>query len=313
MIISASRRTDIPAFYADWFMNRIRAGFVLVRNPFNANQLRHVSLQVEDVKAIVFWTRNPQNLLPHLVELDARGYRYYFQYTITGYPRVLEHAAPDRDQACRTFVELSERIGAERVLWRYDPILLCNLVDLNNHRQGFEAIASRLRGRTRRVTISFAEIYRKTARNLGRIAGLTYSDITRDPEQLSNLAGELSRIAARHGMELRSCATAIDLTDVGVNPGSCIDGRRIETEFGILSFQQKDKGQRPRCSCIKSIDIGQYNTCLHGCVYCYATDDEQKATDNHDKHDPRSPLLIGQPMPSQKIVAASGSAQLPLF
>jgi hypothetical protein len=313
MIISASRRTDIPAFYAEWFMNRIRAGFVVVRNPFNDNQLRHVSVKAEDVEAIIFWTRNPENLLAHLDELDARGYRYSFHYTITGYPSALEGATPDQDRACRVFAELSERIGADRVFWRYDPILLCNLVDFDGHVQGFERIATRLHGKTRRVTISFAEIYRKTARNLGRIAGLTYSDITGDPELSRSLASELSRIALRHGMEIHSCATSIDLRDVGVRPGSCIDEQMIPSESGFSPSRPKDKGQRPNCNCVKSIDIGQYNTCLHDCLYCYATEDKRTAAINHARHDPHSPLLVGHPLPSQKVVMASGAMQLSLF
>lgn len=313
MIISASRRTDIPAFYAEWFMNRIRAGFVLVRNPFNANQIKHVSLKAEDVEAIVFWTRNPENLMPHLDELDDLSYRYSFHYTITGYPSALEQATPDEERACRVFVKLSERIGADRVLWRYDPILLCNLVDFASHIRGFERISARLDGKTRRVTISFAEIYRKTAKNLGRIAGLTYSDIARDPELSRTLASELSRIAIRHGMEIRSCATSIDLRDVGVRPGSCIDGRIIPSGPGFGPSRPKDKGQRPNCNCVKSIDIGQYNTCLHGCHYCYATEDNRTAAINHAGHDPDSSLLIGRPLPMQNIIKTSGTTQLSLF
>lgn len=295
MIISASRRTDIPAFYADWFMNRIRAGFALVRNPFNARQLRRVSLAVEDVDAIVFWTRNAEKLIPHLPELDARGYRYYFQYTITGYPPPLEKSTPRMAQAVRTFSRLSDLIGPERVLWRYDPILPGHFVSPGEHRERFEAIASALSGRTPRITTSVAEPYRKTRRNLDCIAGPAAAGLARDPAQLRELVGDLARIAARHGMEMRTCATVLDLTDIGVSPGKCIDEQRLKTEFGIDYPSFRDKGQRPACLCVKSIDIGQYDTCVHGCAYCYATRDMRKAAGNKARHDPDNPVLIGSP------------------
>lgn len=295
MIISASRRTDIPAFHAEWFMKRIRAGFALVRNPFDARQLRRVSLAVEDVDAIVFWTRNAEKLIPHLPELDARGYRYYFHYTITGYPRSLEKSAPTLERALATFAELGERLGPERVLWRYDPILVSNLVGVAEHRERFAAIAAALRGRTSRVTISFAELYRKTATNLGRVEGLDYTDLSREPERARELVSELARIAADCGMELRTCATAADLTAAGASPGKCIDDERLRALFGIDYPPARDKGQRPACRCVRSIDIGQYDTCLHGCVYCYATGNARLAAANMARHDPDSPLLIGRP------------------
>ena len=295
MIISASRRTDIPAFYTDWFMNRIRAGFAAVRNPFNARQLRPVSLAVADVDAIVFWTRNARKLIPHLTDLDLLGYRYYFQYTITGYPTALEKSVPGLDQAVRTFAELSERIGSQRVLWRYDPILLSNLTTIDEHLRRFEKIAAALAGKTSRVTISVAEFYQKTRKNLGRVEGLTCTDLAQDRGQLQALVASLAGIAAQHGMEMRTCASGIDLANVGVSPGKCVDEHRLKTVFGSNYPSAKDKGQRPHCNCVPSVDIGAYNTCLHGCAYCYATHNSRIAVDNMARHDPKSPLLVGQP------------------
>ncbi len=295
MIISASRRTDIPAFYSTWFINRLRAGFVLVPNPFNPGQVRRVSLAPRDVDAIVFWTRNAAPLLPHLAELDARGYRYYFHYTITGYPAPLEKSTPGLEQALQCFCQLSDAVGPDRVLWRYDPILLCNLVGFMDHQRSFAEIASALQGITTRVTISFADFYKKTQKNLRGVAGLSFSDITQDLDRSRKLVQSLARIAGHCGMDLRTCATDIDLMDHGVTSGKCIDEKRLKTVFGIDYPHQKDKGQRPACGCVKSIDIGQYNTCLHGCAYCYATYDHARAASNKTRHDPHSPVLLGQP------------------
>ena len=144
MIISASRRTDIPAFYTVWFMNRIRAGFLLSRNPFNAKQVIKVSLSPDSVDAIVFWTRNPDKLIPYFKELDSEGYRYYFQYTITGYPKSIERSVPNPLRAINTFLKVSDLLGAEKIIWRYDPILISNQVDINEHKRLFAKIANLL-------------------------------------------------------------------------------------------------------------------------------------------------------------------------
>jgi hypothetical protein len=167
MIISASRRTDIPAFFSDWFMNRVREEYLFVRNPYNAKQIKRVSLSPDSVEAIVFWTRNPDKLIPHLAELDSRGHRYYFQYTITGFPRALERSVPRPQVAIETFLRLSDLIGPEKVIWRFDPILISSLVDTAEHERIFAKIASALQGRAKRVVVSFADMYSKVNRNEG--------------------------------------------------------------------------------------------------------------------------------------------------
>ncbi|WP_368232807.1 DUF1848 domain-containing protein [Aeromonas sp. s3] len=293
MILSASRRTDIPAFYTPWFMNRIRAGFLLVRNPFNAHQISRISLLPSEVDAIVFWTRNPQMLMTHLDELDSLGYRYYFQYTITGYPKLLEHSVPRPHRAIATFSELSDRIGKDRVIWRYDPILLSNIVDLDEHKRLFKKIASMLEGKTSRVVISFADLYKKTERNLDVISELEYKDILHEQQSVLDLSSYMSEVASAHGMEIESCAEGLDLSQVGVSHGKCIDDALLMKLFGISLSERKDSGQRAECGCIRSVDIGVYNTCLHGCSYCYATYSQSSVLKNKAKHDPRSPFLIG--------------------
>lgn len=293
MIVSASRRTDIPAFYSDWFINRVREGFLLTRNPFNAHQIKRVSLKPENVEVLVFWTRNPSKLMPFLPEMDAQGYRYYFQYTITGYPRTIEKSVPNPHRAIETFIELSQQIGRDRVVWRYDPILLSNLLPLDEHKRLFTKIADALAGKTSRVVISFADFYKKTEKNLKQVDSLIYSDITQQHEQLLDLSAYMAKVAVAHGMEIQSCAEAVDVASAGVPHGKCIDDALIKDVFGLTLDEKKDSGQRKECGCIKSIDIGVYNTCLHGCSYCYATFNHDTVIKNYKKHDPSSPFLLG--------------------
>lgn len=293
MIISASRRTDIPAFYSEWFMNRIRAGFLLTRNPFNYNQISRVSLLPEDVDAIVFWTRNPTKLLPHIDELIQCGYRFYFQFTITGYPRTLDTKTLSPHKALEVFKQLADKLGKDKVIWRYDPILLSNLLPIEEHIRLFSKLARELEGHTQRVVISFADLYQKTEKNLKAVDSLNYSDITQNQSQCLLLAEKLATIASQHGLSIFSCAEDIDLLQKGIQHGKCIDEALINTLFGLQLAGMKDPGQREACGCVKSIDIGVYNTCLHGCKYCYATFNSAQANNNFKKHDPQSPFLVG--------------------
>jgi DNA repair photolyase len=293
MIISASRRTDIPAFYSEWLMNRIRAGFLLTRNPFNYHQVSRVSLLPEDVDAIVFWTRNPTKLLPHLDELTELGHRFYFQFTITGYPRALETKTLNPHKALDVFKQLSAKMGAEKVIWRYDPILFSNLLPFDEHLRLFSKLARELEGHTHRVVISFADFYQKTEKNLKTVDTLVYSDITHNHELCLSLSQKMSDIARQHGLEIYSCAEDVDLAAQGIQHGKCIDEALINNLFGLLLANNKDPGQREACGCVKSIDIGAYNTCLHGCKYCYATFNHNQANTNFKKHDPLSPFLLG--------------------
>lgn len=293
MIISASRRTDIPAFYTQWFMNRIRAGFLLTRNPFNPHQIKRVSLHPDEVDAIVFWTRNASMLMKHLDELDDIGHKYYFQYTITGYPKALESSVPRPHRAIKTFCELSDRIGSKKTIWRYDPILLSNLVDLNEHKRLFYKIASMLTGKTEKVVTSFSDIYKKTERNLRSVENLIFKDILYCDDELHELAAYMSKTASYFGMKIETCAEDIDTSNFGIEHGKCIDDLLINELFGCQIKNKKDPGQRDACGCVKSIDIGSYNTCLHGCSYCYATYSQDSVIKNKKLHVPQSPFLIG--------------------
>lgn len=290
MIISASRRTDIPAFYAPWFFNRIEAGFVLVRNPFNRKVTR-VSLLPQDVDAIVFWTRNASMLIKNIDVLKC--YNYYFQYTITGYPKLIEKNVPHPNRAINTFIELSQLIGKEKVIWRYDPILLSNLLTLNEHKRLFLKIADNLAGKTDRVVISFVDLYKKTTRNLDLITDFNYIDILNHESMMFDLVEFIVQTANERDMVVESCAESVTLEHLGLRKGKCIDDKLLKSIFNIDVSSSKDSSQREECGCIKSIDIGEYNTCLHNCAYCYATHNLEVVKKNKQKHFVDSPFLIG--------------------
>lgn len=310
MIISASRRTDIPAFYSEWLMNRIREGFCLVPNPFNTNQNSRISLAPEDVDAFVFWSKNPRPMLGVLQELNDQGFIYYFQFTLNDYPHVLEPSVPVVERRVETFLELARVLGPVRVVWRYDPIIITPATNYDYHLKAFEKLVGSLRGATRRVVVSVVDIYRKTDL---RMSGLKESGFEIDPDSASSsemfqLLSHISQVAQAANMVPFSCAEENDFTPAGVRPGSCIDFDLI-TSLGGQVTKKKDPGQRPVCGCVVSRDIGINDTCLHGCTYCYSTRNDQLARRRHTKHDPKSPVLFGHADDPHPIVAK----QLKLF
>jgi|CZCA01.1.fsa_nt_gi hypothetical protein len=298
LIISASRRTDIPAFYSEWFMNRISAGFCLVPNPLRPTQVSRVSLVQDEVDAIVFWSRDPRPLIPYLGELDTMGYRHIFQFTINGYPGLLEPGSPKLETAVAAFTRLADRIGPLRVVWRYDPIILSDITPPEYHVQRFAEIAEALEGSTMRVVVSLLDFYRKTKRRLraleqdGRIA-LWKMEASGTPGQLDGgvltMLARMAETARNRGMEITSCAEPYDLSACGIAHGACIDADMLRGALGIEVGGTKDPGQRSECRCAASRDIGVYDTCRHGCVYCYATD----GTGPGKAHDPCAPALTG--------------------
>jgi len=293
VIISASRRTDIPAFYARWLMNRLRAGYCTVPNPFNANQVMHVSLKPRDVDALVFWTRNPRPLFPFLAELDERGYRYVFNFTLLNNPRQLDAHCPNVKSSVRIFRQLSERIGPERISWRYDPIVFSNLTDDAFHRRAFEMIAGELQGHTKRCIVSVVRVYRKSVKRLRDLAAQGVELAEWSGTEIAALMQYLSEAASHHGMEVFSCAQETDYSAYGVRPGKCIDAAYIGQIFGTELADKKDPAQRSKCGCSISKDIGMYDSCLFGCRYCYATGSLDRARSNYRKHHPDSPSLLG--------------------
>lgn len=295
MILSVSRRTDVPNYYSDWFYNRIKEGFLYVRNPMNAHQISRIDLSPEVVDCIVFWTKNPANMLERLDELSK--YQYYFQFTLTGYGKDVEPGLPDkREVLIPTFQELSERVGSQRVIWRYDPILLSPHYTLDYHLKAFKEIAHSLTGYTRRVVISFVDLYVKTQRNAAGLQIQNFSD-----RDMIELAKQLADIAGKHGMEVESCAEMIDLQSVGVKHGSCIDKKLIEEIIGCKLIVGKDKNQRAECGCFESVEIGTYNTCMNRCRYCYANFNDAMVQESAKTYDVNLPLLCGSVGPDDKI------------
>lgn len=283
MIISASRRTDIPAFYPDWMMRRLREGYALVRNPFSAHQVSRVSLRKEDAELIVFWTKDAANMLPFLDELDDTGIKYLFQYTLTPYGNNIERSV-DKRRAQDCLLKLAERLGPGRVIWRYDPILLTEDWTPARHIRAFETLSGRLEGAAERCVISFVDLYRDVRRAAPFIAAPGEQD-------MREMAREMAACARRRGMIPSACAEAADLTGEGLEARGCIDPGDVSAVLGVPVAAPKDTGQRTACRCMKSIDIGAYGTCGHGCVYCYAGGGRRRTRDG----DADSPLLGSLP------------------
>ena len=293
MIISASRRTDIPAFYAEWFMNRIREGYCTVPNPFNPNQISRISLKPEDVDVIVFWTRYARPLLPFLNELNQRGYRYYFLYTLMNNPRVLDPKSPSHKRSLDTFRELSHRIGKEKVICRYDPIVFSAITDTNFHQETYHRISEELKGYTTRSVISMVDIYRKVAKRLRLLENRCIQIAEPTRTELNNLMKSLSVSARANGMEIQTCAERQDLPLHEIRPGKCVDGDLIRKVFSVDVTHRKDPSQRSACGCVASRDIGMYDTCRFECVYCYATTNVDRARERHRNHKSASPSMTG--------------------
>jgi DNA repair photolyase len=314
MIISASRRTDIPAFYHEWFMNRIKAGFCKVPNPLNTHQVSEVSLNPEDVDAIVFWTKNPKPLIPNLSELNSRGFKYYFQFTLNDYPRALEPNLPAFIKRLEVFKDLSQLIGPSLVVWRYDPIIISNITSSEFHIEKFTSIAEELKGFTKRVMISIVDFYKKTDRRLSQLEreeGYTFQRNVENDESTISLLKEIARIAKKNDMEVHTCAEERDYSLIGISPGRCIDERIIAKMTGRSMKYKKDPYQRESCLCMFSKDIGSNDTCMHGCLYCYATTNSEVAQRRYTEHNSLSPVLWGK-IPDQ-LEADKESSQKRLF
>lgn len=287
MILSVSRRTDIPNYYSDWFITRIKEGFLYVRNPMNAHQISKIDLSPEVIDCIVFWTKNPANMIEKLEDLQK--YMYYFQFTLTGYGKDVEPNLPNkREELIPTFKRLSEKIGKERVIWRYDPILISKRYTINYHLKAFEEIASSLAAYTEKAVISFVDLYSKTLRNTRE---LDIRQITN--EEMIEVAGEMAQIASKYNLIIETCAEQINLQEVGIQHGSCIDKKLIERLLGCKLIAEKDKNQREACGCFESVEVGAYNTCLNGCKYCYANFNDSKVEDHVKLYNRNSALLCG--------------------
>lgn len=288
MLLFASGRTDIPAFYADWLMNRIRAGFVDVRNPYYGHQVTRYKLTPEVVDCLVFCTKNPAPMIPHLDELKAAGFGLYFFVTITPYGKDIEPNVPEKSAVIASTRALSEKLGKERVCWRYDPIFVDATYSVSAHIRSFRTMAESLQGVTDRCIISFIDLYEKTKKNFPEVEEVNLSD-----QQF--LAQAFSRVGAETGIHIETCAEKTDLSAYGVESGACVSRKVIENAAGFRLIDTLPRQNlRQHCGCIATHDIGAYNSCPHLCRYCYANYDASLVRKNHAKHNPASSFLIGE-------------------
>jgi DNA repair photolyase len=304
IIVSASRSTDIPAFYSNWFINRLKAGYCVWYNPFNQQPM---CVAFKNTKAIVFWSKNPRPLIPYLHELDGRGIHYYFQFTLNDYGNEqFEPNVPSIEARIKTFKELSEKIGKEKVIWRFDPLVMTDKIGVDELLQKVENIGNQLNGYTEKLVFSFADIgniYKKVENNLKRLH-INYREFT--PQTMNEFAKGLCELNKNWDFSLATCAEEVNLEQYGIEHNRCIDGELMKRIFAkdedfvyYLSYGKfpekdslfpvelpkketnlKDKGQRKICGCMISKDIGIYNTCPHFCVYCYANTSKEMVKNN---------------------------------
>ncbi|MEA3558666.1 MAG: DUF1848 domain-containing protein [Candidatus Thermoplasmatota archaeon] len=297
MIISASRRTDIPTHYGEWFINRLKEERVDVVNPFNRKQMRTVDLSPDNIDAIVLWTKNPAPFFPYLDHLDDNGYNYYFHYTLNNYPKIFEPHMPDLETRIGYFKTLSERIGKERIILRYDPIIISEITPIAFHRNNLEMIRDELTDHTETLVISFLDIYRKISGRIKRIEkenDVHIVDVNKERNfhYIKECCEAIDRVFGKSHIRTTSCSEPFDLSGYGIEHGSCIDAALINRLFDREVLYKKDRNQRPKCLCTQAVDIGAYNTCISNCKYCYANYSEKVIKKNYDDHDPGATSLL---------------------
>lgn len=284
MIINTGQRTDIPAFYAEWFANRLREGVVCVRNPYNPSQVSRYRLDPTVVDVIGFCTKDPTPMFPYMDLL--KNYGQYWFVIITPYGRDMEPNVPDKHRLLEDFKRLSEQVGVNAIGWRYDPILLSERYTTAYHLRAFETMASALEGYTQTAVISFIDLYPKVRRNFPEAREVR-------PEERIRLGKALIEIASTHGMIVKPCAEGDELAPYGADCGGCMRLGDYEKAIGKKLSAPKRKGTRAGCACYLACDIGAYNTCKHLCKYCYANAEPTRVLTQSRLHDPRSPFLIG--------------------
>ncbi len=315
MIIFASYKTDIPAFYGEWFRNRLHAGFCRMVNSYNKSQHYMISLREEDVDGFVFWTKNLAPFVDTLDEVYQQGFPFVVQYTINGYPRALETRVVDANRSVKNFKSASDKYGQQAFVWRYDTIIFSTSTDADFHRDNFASLASELSGYTDEVVVSFMQLYRKTQFNLDEAARANNFDWCDPPTEVKRaLLSDLVEIADEHAMRLSIC-TQPDLTVPGVSEARCVDAQRLMNVTG-RPFRSRLKGMRLGCGCYESKDIGDYDTCPHGCVYCYAVRRRSLALKRYQDHDPLGEYLFPQkppPLSDTELLDTQRQKQLPLL
>ena len=296
MIINTGCRTDIPAFYSKWLINRIREGYVLVRNPYNPNQVTRYNLSPDVVDCLAFCTKNPEPMLKYLDEIDK--YKQYWFVTITPYGKDIEPNVPNKEKVIESFKKLSKHIGVDAIGWRYDPIFIGNNFDVNKHIYYFEKIAKELKNYTHNCTISFLDLYEKVKRNAPEIKPPNH-------EEQIQIAKVFSKIGKENNMVVHSCCEKTYLSQYGLKCNGCMSKEIVEKAIGCnLNPPNSRKNLRESCNCLMGNDIGAYNTCGHLCKYCYANANKGLVIENMKKHNDNSPFLIGDSEEGDKITIA---------
>lgn len=285
MIVNVGGRTDIANYYSEWLRNRIKEGFAYSRNPLFPNNVSKVSLKPEDVDCLMFCSKNYQPILPYMKEI-SETYRVICHYTITAYGTDVEPNVPDIETSIQILMELSKIVGKEKVLWRYDPILLTQKYTVQKHLETFEKMAKQIAPYVERCIFSFVEMYKKHEVNFPELIPFTEED-------KDLIAEGIGRIAMKYGFILQTCGPEENYAGYGINTSGCVTldilGKANNLEFRNL----KHKGFRKGCHCMESRDIGALNSCPNGCKYCYANKNAELPRENFRLHDPDSPLLIG--------------------
>ena len=323
MIISASYKTDLPAFYGAWFINRLQAGYCKMVNPYG-RQIYTIDLSPEQVDGFVFWTKNIGPFLKYLPQVQQRGYPFIIQHSINAYPVELENRVIHYKHTVEHMKQLANEYGPERLIWRYDPIIFSSLTPIDWHRRNFETLAQALQGTTDEVIISFAQVYKKTARNMdeaARASGFSWDEHKVEPEtfvaQGRALAAELAQMAAAYGMCLKVCSQKQFLIAGVIEEARCIDADRLErVRRRAIPDKKRQVGSRKECACFASKDIGEYDTCPHGCVYCYAVEHRDLALNRYKAHDPQGEFLFppsGYTVGERPEIGPKQWTTLPLF
>lgn len=303
MIISTGMRTDIPAFYSKWFINRLHEGYVCVRNPYRTEQVTKYVLSPDVVDCITFCTKNPKPMLSHIDELSDYG-QFWF-VTITPYGKDIEPNVPPVSDVIESFKELSRAIGKNAVSWRYDPIFFGKGFDTNRHIEEFEKIARKLSGYTDICVVSFLDLYDKVRRNAVGI-------YPPEPQQQLLLGKAFAEIGKKYDIGIRSCCESAKLTDCGIDTSGCQTKATIERAIGQRLTMPKRKNQRGTCDCLLGSDIGAYNSCGHLCKYCYANADKETVLKNMALHEVDSPFLIGNYRKGDVITQANQASNVEL-
>ena len=284
MILNTGNRTDIPAYYSKWFMNRIHEGFVMVRNPYVYNQITRYELDPENIEVIIFCSKNPEPLLRYIDEL--KQYRMFWFVTITPYDKDIEPNVPDKNRVIDSFRKLSEKVGHRCMSWRYDPVFISDKYSMEYHFKAFEKMAKELDGYTDQVVISYIDLYEKTKKNFPEAREVGAIEQIKMTKHFVKVAGE-------HHMKVRLCHESEELSAYGADASGCLSKQVLEEALGEKLITRRRPEARQGCACLLNNDIGAYNSCGHLCRYCYANYDKKLVEQNMAKHDPESPLLIG--------------------